>query len=201
MECPTFERAAQLRAAVLDRYAIVARQPQGHFAYPVGAESLVRLGYRAEWLTAVPSEVADRFVGVGNPLGLRPAHRGERVLDVGCGCGLDTFVAAFMVGNEGQAVGLDLTPEMLEIARTSLARTTSHNLQFQEGGAEALPFEDASFDLVISNGVLNLVPNKDAAFREIARVLRPQGEFVAADLIIVDIVPEQVLASVNAWST
>jgi arsenite methyltransferase len=201
MESPNSERAAQLRSAVRDRYAVVSREPQGHFAYPIGTESLTRLGYRAEWLAAVPSEIANRFVGVGNPLSLRPARRGERVLDVGCGCGLDTFAAASMVGNEGQAVGLDLTPEMLEIPRTALARTTLKNLQFQQGGAEALPFEDASFDLVISNGVLNLVPDKDAAFHEIARVLRPQGEFVAADLIVVETVPDQVLASMDAWSS
>jgi ubiquinone/menaquinone biosynthesis C-methylase UbiE len=123
------------------------------------------------------------------------------VLDVGCGCGFDTFVAAALVGPEGQAVGLDLTPEMLEIAQTTLAQTKINNLQFKEGHAEALPFDDASFDLVISNGVLNLVPNKEVAFKEIVRVLRPGGDFMAADLVVVENIPDHLLESMDAWST
>ena len=201
MEFPALERAAQLRASVMEKYAVVSRQPQGHFGYPVGTESIARLGYPAEWLAGVPAEVAHRFVGVGNPFCVRRAQRGEHVLDLGCGCGFDTFVAASLVGPEGEAVGLDLTPEMLEVARTAQAGTTITNLQFCEGDAEALPFADASFDLVISNGVLNLVPDKDAAFAEIGRVLRPNGAFVAADLVVAETIPDQVLASKDAWSS
>lgn len=200
-ECSTPERAAELRAAVREKYRVVSRQPCGHFSYPTGRESLTRLGYAPEWLAGVPAEVADGFVGVGNPFSVRRVGRGERVLDVGCGCGFDAFVVGSLVGPEGQAVGLDITREMLERPRAALARTPATHVQFREGSVEALPFQDASFDLVISNGVLNLVPDKDAAFREIARVLRPGGDFVAADLIVVQTIPEEVLASMDAWST
>lgn len=197
----TPERATQLRTTVKEKYRAVSREPLGHFSYAIGRESLVRLGYALEWLVAVPPEIAERFVGVGNPFSVHHPQRRERVLDVGCGCGLDTFVAASLVGPEGQAVGLDLTPEMLEYPRAAQARTRTMQLQFKEGSVESLPFEDASFDVVISNGVLNLVPDKDVAFREIARVLRPDGKFVAADLIVMQSIPEQILASTDAWST
>jgi arsenite methyltransferase len=200
-ECLTLERAEELRTAVKGRYRAVSRNPRGHFVYPVGRESLARLGYAPEWLDRVPPEVAKRFVGVGNPFSVRLAHKGERVLDVGCGCGLDTFVAASLVGPEGYAVGIDLTREMLDPPRAALTRSTLKHLEFREGSVEALPFEDASFDVVISNGVLNLVPDKDAAYREIARVLRPGGDFVAADLVILETIPEHVLSSKDAWST
>jgi SAM-dependent methyltransferase len=197
----TPERVQQLRTAVKEKYGNVSRDPHSHFPYPVGRESLALLGYAPEWLHDVPGEVADRFVGVGNPFHVRPVHRGERVLDVGCGCGLDTFVAASLVGPEGRAVGVDLSPEMLKRPRAALVQTTLKHVEFSEGLAEALPFPDASFDVVFSNGALNLVPDKDAAYREIARVLRPAGDFVAADLVVIQTIPEQVISSMDAWST
>ena len=186
-----------------EKYRAVSRDPLGHFKYPVGRDSLVRLGYALEWLTSVPREIAERFVGVGNPFSIRHPRQGDRVLDLGCGCGcgFDTFVAASLVGPEGQAVGLDLSPEMLEYPRAALARTRTRQLQFKEGSVESLPFEDASFDVVISNGALNLVPDKHVAFREIARVLRPDGDFVTADLIVMQTIPEEIAASMDAWST
>jgi arsenite methyltransferase len=168
--------------------------------YPVGRESLARLGYRSEWLAGIPSAIVDRFIGVGNPFNLRLAQSGERVLDVGCGCGLDAFVAGAMVGTTGEVVGIDLSPEMLDWPRTAQEEIHARNLRFIEGSVEALPFEDASFDLVISNGVLNLVPDKDAAFHEIARVLRDDGDFVAADVIVMETIPEDVLKNLDAWS-
>ncbi len=122
------------------------------------------------------------------------------MLDVGCGCGMDTFVAAGLVGPKGRATGLDLTPEMLEWPRKARAAFNQSNVEFHEGSAEKLPFEDDSFDLVTSNGVLNLVPDKDAAYAEIRRVLRPGGVFAAADLLVVEAIPETVLASEDAWS-
>ena len=195
------EREARLRATVQEKYRTVSRDPRGHFAYPIGRESLMRLGYASEWLAAAPPDVAEWFVGVGNPFSVRPVRRGERVLDVGCGCGLDTFVAGSLVGPEGQAVGLDLTAEMLERARAASARGAMPQLEFREGSVEAIPFADASFDLMISNGVLNLVPDKDRAFQEMARVLRPNGDFVAADLVVRQTIPEDLLASMDAWST
>lgn len=193
--------AEQRRASVKEKYGRVARSAAGHFPYPVGRASALRLGYLPEWLKAAPAAVVDRFVGIGNPFRIRRPRPGERVLDIGCGCGLDAFVAARLVGPEGSAVGLDLTPEMLERARAALKRSKLKNLEFREGSAEDLPFESGAFDLAISNGALNLVPDKDAAFREIARVLRPGGELVAADLLVVETIPKRVLAGMDAWST
>ena len=199
-ECLSEQRQNELRSAVRDRYRAVARQPAGHFTYPIGRESALGLGYSPEWLAAIPSEVVERFVGVGNPFTVHQPATGDRVLDVGCGCGLDTFVAALLAGPAGRSTGLDLTAEMLEWPRKAATGVSLNNVEFQEGSAEKLPFEDASFDLVISNGVLNLVPDKDAAFAEIRRVLRPGGAFAAADLLVVESIPETVRASEDAWS-
>lgn len=199
-ECLSEQRQNELRSAVRERYRAVACQPAGHFTYPIGRESALGLGYRPEWLAAIPSEIVERFVGVGNPFTIRQPSPGDHVLDIGCGCGLDTFVAALQVGACGRSMGLDLTAEMLEWPRKACGEFSLHNVQFQEGSAEKLPFEDALFDLVISNGALNLVPDKDAAFGEICRVLRPGGAFAAADLLVVESIPETVLASEDAWS-
>lgn len=200
-ECPTPERAEELRQAVKEEYRKVSAHPVGQFAYPVGRESALGLSYQPVWLEAIPAQVVDRFVGVGNPFRIRRPSNGEHVLDLGCGCGLDVYVAAHLVGAEGRAVGLDMTAEMMEWARRFAADWPLGNAEFEEGTIEALPFEDNSFDMVISNGVLNLVPDKDAAFSEIHRVLKPGGTFAAADLLVTETIPEEVLASMDAWST
>jgi arsenite methyltransferase len=200
-DCSTSKRTAQLKAAVKLKYREVSQKPQGQFPYPIGRESLEQLGYTDAWMTAVPEEIIDRFVGVGNPFSVRRVRKGESILDIGCGCGLDSFVSALEAGPEGRVVGIDLTTEMLAWACKAKADACIRNIHFQIASAEALPFESASFDLVISNGVLNLVPDKESAFREIARVLRPEGNFVAADLVVMETIPEETLASMDAWST
>lgn len=195
------ERARELRDAVREKYRGVAHAPTGQFPYPVGRESAVGLGYEAAWLEGIPAAVVDRFVGVGNPFGVELPEPGERVLDLGCGYGFDVFVASHLVGAEGYVVGIDLTPEMTAGAEQAAAEWPVQNVQFQVAGIEALPFGDGSFDRVISNGVLNLVPDKDAAFSEACRVLRPGGRFVVADLLVTQTVPEALLESLDAWST
>ena len=190
----------ELMRAVRHRYAAVAREPRGQFPYPVGVESLSRLGYDTRWTASLPAHVVERFVGVGNPLRVRPPRRAERVLDVGCGCGVDTLVAAQLVGPAGRAVGLDATPEMLAHPRDAPALNGCAPA-FIQGVVEQLPFADGSFDLVISNGALNLATDKDRSFSEIARVLVSGGEMVVADLIVRNTVPEHLLASMDAWST
>ena len=191
---------SELIAAVRERYAAVAREPHGHFPYPVGLESLTRLCYAPEWISSVPRELAARFVGVGNPFIVRLPRPGERVLDIGCGCGVDTLIAARLVGRTGRSVGLDATPEMLEWPRNAGAGKDGCAPEFVEGSVENLPFEDRSFDVVISNGALNLATDKSRAFGEIARVLEPGGEMVVADLIVRESIPDEVLASMDAWS-
>lgn len=195
------ERARELRAAVRQRYAAVARDARGQFAYPVGPESLERLGYAREWISAVPPELAARFVGVGNPFAVRRPRAGERVLDVGCGCGTDTIIAAGFVGPRGRAVGVDSTPEMLSLPRRIVVLHAGCAPEFVEGSVENLPFEEGAFDLVISNGALNLATDKRRAFSELARVLGSGGEMVVADLIVKESIPEELLASMDAWST
>lgn len=195
------ERADQLRDAVRTKYREVATRPAGHFPYPVGRDGAYALGYEETWLDVVPAASLDHFVGVGCPIRLRRPRPGEHVLDVGCGSGVDVFVASALVGVEGSATGIDLTPEMIDLARSACERWPFRTVSFDVGSAEALPYEDAAFDVVTSNGALNLVPAKDALFAELHRVLRPGGVLSVADLIVTDDVPLQTLSSIDAWST
>lgn len=194
------EEEESIRRTVKAKYRAVAERTQRTFPYPVGRDSALNLGYERRWIESIPQEVVERFVGVGNPFMIDRPRDGERVLDVGCGCGFDTYVASILIGARGTAVGVDLTPEMLEVARRGLVSWTPHNIEFTEASAEQLPFDDATFDLVISNGALNLVPDKDAAFRELSRVLRPGGRLVVADVLVDERIPDEVLAEKDAWS-
>jgi SAM-dependent methyltransferase len=200
-EEPTQSRSAEIRAAVRHKYRSIAEGPADQFGYPVGLESARGLGYEDAWLNAVPADVVAAFVGVGNPFSVHRPAPGEAVLDLGCGSGLDVFVAGLLTGPRGRAVGVDMTSEMLRCPRSALADRPRAHVSFVEALIEDLPFPDASFDTVLSNGVLNLVPDKSRAFAEIARVLAPGGVFAAADLLVVDTVPPETLASMDAWST
>lgn len=190
----------QIHETLRRRYAAVADHPAGQFAYPVGRESATRLGYRNEYLDRIPPSVIDRFVGVGNPFSLGEPQVGWHVVDVGCGAGFDSQVAARSVGPQGAVIGIDVSPEMLAVARAGLAEGGLANLTFVEGRADALPVESGWADLVISNGVLNLTTCKASAFAEVARVLRPGGRFQAADLILVKDLPRDLHDDSFAWS-
>lgn len=194
------ERAGDIRASIRQKYAAVAEQPRGKFPYAVGRESVLQLGYAAEWTDSIPDEVLERFVGVGNPFSLWQPNPGDSVLDVGCGAGWDSFAASLGVGVLGRVAGVDVTPEILAIARHARGQWHLRNLDFAAGSVEALPYASESFDAVISNGVLNLSVDKDASFAELARVLRNGGTFVAADLLVDETIPEEVLAAQDAWS-
>jgi len=192
---------AHLEAAVREKYRRLAQNEPGLFTYPTGRAGAEALGYRAEWLDRVPPELLERFAGVGCPFEVRVPRAGECVLDVGCGAGTDAFVAAQLVGATGEVAGLDLSPELLELARSAAHASRRTHLRFHAGSAEALPFADASFDQVLSNGALNLVLDKPRALRELARVLRPGGTLAIADLLVIESVPAHVLADLDAWST
>ncbi len=196
-----FEDLGAIREAIRRRYAGVARRPDGQFTYPVGRASAEGLGYRIDLLDRVPAVVVDRFVGVDNPFSLGMPCPGENVLDIGCGCGLDAHVAAILVGPEGKACGVDLSEEMLEVARRGRKESGVTNLDFRVGVAEALPVESDWADLVVSNGVLNLTTCKSSAFGEVLRVLKPGGRFQAADLILGSDLPAGLLDTPAAWST
>jgi ubiquinone/menaquinone biosynthesis C-methylase UbiE len=176
---------AAIRQGITEKYRKVAVSPAGLFKYPTGEQSARALGYAAEIVSGIPQVVRDHFVGVGNPAALGPIVPGEAVLDLGCGGGFDAMVAAQLVGPTGRVVGIDLSPEMLAVASAALAETPYSWVEFRQGEGEALPFPDTSFDVALSNGVLNLIPDKPRAVREISRVLRPGGRLQACDIGLV----------------
>jgi len=156
------------------------------------------LGYGESELASVPRE-ADLGLGCGAPVGHLALRPGETVLDLGSGPGLDALLAAKQVGPTGRVVGVDMTSEMLERARATAARAGASQVEFRQGRLEALPVDDASVDAVTSNCVINLVPDKAAVFREVARVLRPGGRAVIADIVLERALPEAVAKDVLAW--
>lgn len=196
----TFEDRKRIKEGIGAKYRKVAATPEGSFNYPTGRAGLEGQDYEPKILKVLPDEVQASYCGVGNPFSLGPIHKGETVLDVGCGAGVDTLVAALLVGPEGKAVGIDLTPEMLDRARENLKKTSLSNVSFQEGSAEELPFESDAFDVAISNGVFNLVPDKPRALRELFRVLKPEGRLMLADQVLVGQLPAGTETMVQSWA-
>ncbi len=180
---------SDIEEQVRERFRNVAKSPRGHFAYPTGREGLLALGYAGEELSALPAPVQECFCGVGNPFSAGLPEAGGQVLDVGCGAGVDALVAAYHIGQTGCVTGLEFSPEMLELAQANAALADCGNVRFLPGAAQALPFADESFDLVLSNGVYNLVLRKRQALSEAFRVLRPGGRLQVADQILEDAAP------------
>jgi SAM-dependent methyltransferase len=189
-----------LRCEIKKTYARVSEEPDEDFLFPTGRAWALDLDYPAELLARVPEAAAESFAGVANPFALGRLVPGERVLDVGSGAGMDSLVAAQMVGPEGSVTGIDMTPEMLEKARAAAAELGATHVEFVEGEAEALPFDDESFDVVISNGVIDLIPDKDAVFVEIHRVLAPGGRIQIADVTIQNPVSEESRRNIDLWT-
>jgi SAM-dependent methyltransferase len=173
-----------LREAIREEYSEVARDPSRGFHFHTGRPLARLLAYEDEWLKSVPEPTIASFAGTGNPFSLGLPQRGAQVVDVGCGAGIDTLIAASMVGPEGRVVGVDMTPAMIERARVSVAAAGCSNVRLEVGVAEQLPVEDDWADLVISNGVLNLFPDKLAGLREMARVLKPSGRLQIGDILV-----------------
>jgi len=168
--------------------------------FPTGRAWAEDLGYPAELLARVPETSCESFAGVANPFSLGVLDPGEDVLDIGCGAGMDTLVAAQMVGADGYVTGIDMTPDMAAKARRSVAEMGLANVTIVDGSAEELPFADAGFDVVISNGVIDLIPDKEAVFSEIARVLRPGGRIQLADVTIQQPVSEEGRRNIDLWT-
>src|ERR687887_81825 len=168
-----------LKSEIKKTYASVSTEPERDFIFPTGRAWAEDLDYPPE-LANVPDTAVESFAGVANPWELGRLEPGERVVDLGSGAGTDSLIAAQMVGPEGHVTGIDMTPEMLAKARAAAAELGADNVEFVEGEIEALPFPDEAFDVVISNGVIDLVPDKDAVFGEVYRVLAPGGRIQIA---------------------
>lgn len=188
-----------LRAAIQEEYAAVATEPQQSFHFHTGRPLARMLGYEDVWLTGIPEPTIASFAGTGNPFAVDVLAPGERVVDVGCGAGIDSLIAARMVGSAGAVIGVDMTPAMLERARRSADETGLDHVRFHEGFAESLPVPDGWADVVISNGVLNLTPDKAAALAEMARVLRPGGRLQLGDILVQKAVPDGAKRNIDLW--
>jgi len=191
---------AKLREEIRTKYVEVVEHPDATFHFHTGLRAAANAGYRDEWLEGLPKSTIASFAGVANPFHWGLPRAGERVVDVGSGAGLDSLVAANAVGSEGRIVGVDMTREMLEGARAGAAQGGIENVEFREGLAEQIPVEDGWADLVISNGVINLVPDKVGAYREITRVLKPAGRVQVADICVEKPVPESALRDIDLWT-
>jgi arsenite methyltransferase len=200
MKALSTEDRKRIGEGLRQKYVRVAVSPEGNFQYPVGEEGLKLLNYDPEILTKLPRDVLASYCGVGNPFELGDIQAGESVLDLGCGAGVDTLIAAALSGKEGRAVGIDLIPEMVRRAEENLRRTALRNVTFQEASAENIPFPEGTFDAVISNGVFNLIPDKLKALKEALRVLKPGGRFMIADQVLTVEPGDDTESRVKNWA-
>lgn len=190
----------RLRAEVQSKYREVAEAPKAEYHFHTGRAHALRLGYPATPLDQLPEEVCDAFAGVANPFHWGVPRPGERVVDLGSGGGMDSLLAALWVGPAGSVIGVDMTAEMLERSRRMAASLGLGNVEFREGVIEAAPVDDGWADVVISNGVINLCPDKLGVYGEVARMLRPGGRMMVADICLEKPVPQEALADIDLWT-
>jgi len=190
----------ELRARISDKYRDVATSPELGFHFHTGAPLARMLGYADDVVAALPSGTVDSFAGTGNPFLFGDLHSGETVVDIGCGAGFDTLTAARQVGPAGRVYSIDMTAEMR--AKTTAGATAMglSNVEVLEGFAESLPVSDGVADVVISNGVINLCPDKQAVFREMYRVLKPGGRIQVGDILVHREVPQDAKDDIDLWS-
>ena len=189
-----------LREQVQEKYRAVAVAPNATYHFHTGRAAAARCGYDPTVVDALPDRAVESFAGVANPFALRAPEPGERVVDAGSGAGFDSFVAAHFVGPEGRVVGIDMTAEMLEKSRATADGLGLAHVEFREGFLESMPVEDGGADVLISNGVFNLCPDKRAVFSEVRRVLRPGGHLQFADIANGRPVPPEALRDIDLWT-
>lgn len=189
----------ELRSAVGERYGQVATDPTGEFNFPVGREFAEAIGYPAETLDALPAAASRSFAGVAYYHPWANLSPGESVLDLGCGAGLDMLIEARAVGAAGRVCGVDVAEPMVALARENAAEAGLTNVEVIQSPVEHLPLENASFDVVTANGIINLAPEKEQLAGEISRVLRPGGRFVAAEIVLREDVPASERATLDDW--
>ncbi len=190
----------QLRQQISEKYTAVALEPEQGFHFHTGRPLAMMLGYPAHDVDALPLSTVESFAGTGNPFSLGRLRDGETVVDIGCGAGFDALQAAMQVGPRGRVVAVDMTPAMLEKTRLGAGELRLDNLEVRHGFLEELPVGDASADVVISNGVINLTPDKMGAMREVFRVLRPGSRFQIGDIIVQKQVPQDAKDDIDLWS-
>jgi SAM-dependent methyltransferase len=204
MNTPTIEaldlNLNELRVAIQEEYQEVAQSPEKGFHFHTGRPLTYLLGYKEEWLAGIPESSIESFAGTGNPFSLGELQPGEQVVDVGCGAGIDTLIAAKMVGSKGRVIGVDMTPAMLNKARHAAAESGCENVQFRQGYGEALPVPDGWADVIISNGVLNLMPDKAAGLGEMARALKENGRLQIGDILVQKAVPASAKRKIDLWT-
>jgi arsenite methyltransferase len=201
LTCPVDLDTVMLRREISAMYARVATAPEGSFHFhrgPMYAAGM--LGYDPTELEFLPAAVVARFAGVGNPHIIAPLATGATVVDVGCGGGMDLLLAAMHVGPSGRAIGVDMTVEMRTQASAGAAACGLMKVEVRDGDATQLPVDDGSVDVLISNGVLNLVPRKDRAIAEMARVVKPGGRLQIADIVIGEELPDSALRDIDLWT-
>ena len=199
--CPVDLDTMMLRREISAMYARVATAPEGEFHFHRGpAYAAAVLGYDRMELERLPADVTARFAGVGNPHAIAPLPTGATVVDVGCGGGMDLLLAALRVGPSGRAIGVDMTAQMREQAAAGARACGLASVEVRDGDATELPVDDGSVDVVISNGVLNLVPLKDRAIAEIARVVTPGGRVQIADIVIGEELPDSARRDIDLWT-
>lgn len=189
----------ELRTEIRKHYAAVATGPDQEFHFHTGRDAARRVGYDEALTRDFPDDVIAPFAGVANPFSFGLPDAGETVLDVGSGGGVDAIIAARAVGSESTVIGVDMTPQMIDIARRNAQRMGVDNTEFREGLIERLPVDAGSVDLVISNGVLNLTVDKHGAYKQIARALKPGGRFQIADICVDKPVPESARRNIDLW--
>lgn len=189
-----------LREAIQEEYAEVANHPTKGFHFHTGRPLAHILEYRDEWLEGIPESSIESFAGTGNPFGMGELRPGERAVDVGCGAGIDSLIAGKMVGPEGRVIGVDMTQVMLEKARVAADEAGLENVEFHQSYAEELPVPDGWADVVISNGVLNLMPDKPSVLGEMFRALKPGGRLQIGDILVQKPVPEGARRKIDLWT-
>ena len=190
----------QLRKQISDKYTDVALEPAKGFHFHTGRPLAIMLGYDASDVDKLPSGTVDSFAGTGNPFSMGQLGLGETVVDIGCGAGFDTLQAALQVGPNGRVIAVDMTDAMREKTRAGGAALGLRHVDVRAGYMEELPVEDASIDVAISNGVINLTPDKVGAMREVFRVLKPGGRFQIGDIIVHNEVPQDAKDDIDLWS-
>ena len=189
----------QIHTGIRDKYAKVAVSPEGKFTYPTGRVGLEQLRYDTAIVAELPEAVAGSFCGVGNPFSLREIPPGSRLLDIGCGAGVDALVASKVVGPSGKVMGIDITPEMIQCAEANKKEIGAENVVFQLNRVQDLTGIDKSFDVVISNGALNLIPEKEEVIAAVFRLLKPDGWLLVADQFLVGPASNDLRTRIQSW--